>query len=164
MSVSAAHKEKKRENFKIKLWTEIDLNCKHDIIEEFCQMCINKYIDSLTSSTWKQLIYTNKEGKWESKESKNARKLDTVLLQNSIKESIKLDMELFLNSEEWYSHRDIPYTRGYLLYGIPGTGKTSLIKSLSLHFKRHMHFLMLQNIKSDTELLELHYLFYDGYN
>lgn len=148
-------KEKKRENFKIKLWTEIDLNCKHDIIEEFCQMCINKYIESLTSSTWKQLIYTNKEGKWESKESKNARKLDTVLLQNSIKESIKLDMELFLNSEEWYSHRDIPYTRGYLLYGIPGTGKTSLIKSLSLHFKRHMHYLMLQNIKSDTELLEL---------
>jgi SpoVK/Ycf46/Vps4 family AAA+-type ATPase len=148
-------KEKKRENFKVKLWTEMDENSKSDIIEEFCQMCICKYLESLTSSIWKQLIYINKNGKWESQESKNTRKLDTVILSDNLKDEIKKDMELFVNSEEWYQHRDIPYTRGYLLYGFPGTGKTSLIKALSLHNKKHIHFLMLQNIKSDSELLEL---------
>ena len=148
-------KEKKRENFKVKLWTEMDVNSKSDIIEEFCQMCISKYLESLTSSIWKQLIYVNKDGKWESQESKNTRKLDTVILSINLKDEIKKDMELFVNSEEWYQHRDIPYTRGYLFYGLPGTGKTSLIKALSLHNKKHIHFLMLQNIRSDSELLEL---------
>lgn len=148
-------KEKKRENFKVKLWTEMDENSKTDIIDEFCQMCICKYLESLTSSIWKQLIYVNKDGKWESQESKNTRKLDTVILSENLKDEIKNDMELFVNSEEWYQHRDIPYTRGYLFYGLPGTGKTSLIKALSLFYKKHIHFLMLQNIKSDNELLEL---------
>ena len=62
---------------------------------------------------------------------------------------------MFLNSEEWYQHRDIPYTRGYLFYGHPGTGKTSMIKGLSLFSKRHIHYLMLNEVETDTQLVEL---------
>jgi chaperone BCS1 len=31
----------------------------------------------------------------------------------------------FLGSEAWYSHRGIPYRRGYLLYGVPGEGQST---------------------------------------
>lgn len=148
-------KEKKRDNYKITLWTEIDEYSNIDILEDFCKMCVSKYVESLTTSEWKQKIYTNKEDRWDEQESKNGRKLETVVLQDNIKNKIKKDMEVFIDSEDWYMHRDIPYTRGYLFYGLPGTGKTSLIKSLSLNFKRHIHFLMLQNINSDNQLLEL---------
>lgn len=148
-------KEKKRENYKVRLWTEIDENAKSDILEEFCQMCVGKYLESLKSSIWKQQIYINRTNIWESSDSKNVRKLDTVILPKDIKDEIKLDLELFLDSEEWYMHRDIPYTRGYLLYGLPGTGKTSLIKALSLHFKKHIAFLVLNTVQSDNELIEL---------
>ena len=148
-------KEKKRENFKVRLWTEMDENAKIDILDEFCQMCVIKYLHSLKSLIWKQQIYINKLTKWEGSESKNIRKLDTVILPKEIKDDVKQDMELFLNSEEWYMHRDIPYTRGYLLYGLPGTGKTSLIKALSLHFKKHIAFLILNTVNSDSELIEL---------
>ena len=72
-----------------------------------------------------------------------------------MKEDIKQDLQLFLNSEEWYKDRDIPYTRGYLFYGYPGTGKTSMIKGISTYCKRHIHFLMLSNVKSDADLIEL---------
>ncbi len=148
-------KEKKRENYKVKLWVEIDQFVKSDVLEEFCQLCITKYIESLTSSTWKQQIYINKDGKWTGEASNNTRKLDTIILQNKLKDDIRDDFQRFINSEEWYNSLDIPFNRGYLFYGRPGTGKTSLIRGLSLHFKRHIHFLMLQNIKSDIELLEL---------
>ncbi len=148
-------KEKKRENYKVKLWVEIDQFVKNDVLEEFCQLCITKFVESLTSNIWKQLIYVNKDGKWTGEPSNNSRKLDTIILQNSLKDEIRDDFQRFINSEEWYNSLDIPFNRGYLFYGKPGTGKTSFIRGISLHFKRHIHFLMLQNIKSDIELLEL---------
>ena len=148
-------REKKRENYKVKLWIEIDQFVNTDILEEFSLLCINKYIESLTSNTWKQQIFINKESKWVSEPSNNTRKLDTIILQNSLKDEIRDDFQRFINSEDWYNSLDIPFNRGYLFYGRPGTGKTSLIRGLSLYYKRHIHFLMLQNIKSDLELFEL---------
>jgi len=41
------------------------------------------------------------------------------------------DCKDFLCSEDWYAERGIPFRRGYLLYGVPGSGKTSLIHSLA---------------------------------
>ena len=38
---------------------------------------------------------------------------------------------MFLKSEKWYQQRGIPYRRGYLLYGHPGTGKSSFIQAVA---------------------------------
>jgi hypothetical protein len=37
------------------------------------------------------------------------------------------DLEKFLKSKDYFKDKKIPYKRGYLLHGMPGTGKTSLI-------------------------------------
>lgn len=148
-------KDRKRENFKVSLTTEVDECEQSDILEQFCQHCLVEYINNLTSNTWQQLIYTNKNGEWSIAPSNNTRKLDTIILKKGLKEEIKNDLQLFLNSEEWYKERDIPYTRGYLFYGYPGTGKTSMIKGVSMYCKRHIHYLMLSEVKSDSELLDL---------
>lgn len=49
----------------------------------------------------------------------------------ALKQAIVDDAREFLSSEQWYSDRGIPYRRGYLLYGSPGSGKTSFIYALA---------------------------------
>jgi SpoVK/Ycf46/Vps4 family AAA+-type ATPase len=148
-------RDRKRENYKVTLSTEMNTHTHHDIIEKFCEFCLHEYFKNMTSSVWEQQIYVNKDGKWTSSKSNNYRKLDTIILKDNLINEIKNDVTLFVNSEEWYKSRDIPYKRGYLFYGTPGTGKTSVIKGISNSLKKHIHYLILNNIKSDLELIEL---------
>lgn len=148
-------KERKRENYKITLTTKIPLDTTEDILDKFCTFCLNEYIKSKTNRQWMQLIYTNKNGRWENTPSNNARKLETIVLQDNMTEDIKEDLDDFVNSETWYHEWGIPYTRGYLFYGKPGCGKTSLIKGISNYTQRHMYYLMLNHVKSDNELIDL---------
>lgn len=56
------------------------------------------------------------------------RHIDTVILEKSAKEELLNDMNLFWKRAEMdrYAARGIPYRRGYMFHGPPGTGKSSL--------------------------------------
>ncbi len=53
------------------------------------------------------------------------------------KNEILEKINFFLNNEEWYKERGIPWTLGILLWGDPGCGKTGFIKALMNLTKRH---------------------------
>ncbi|KAI9758068.1 MAG: hypothetical protein M4579_003199 [Chaenotheca gracillima] len=59
------------------------------------------------------------------------RPLESVILHQGVKERILEDVNDFLQSGSWYYDRGIPYRRGYLLHGTPGSGKTSFIQALA---------------------------------
>jgi mitochondrial chaperone BCS1 len=59
------------------------------------------------------------------------RPLGSVVLDEGVKESIVADVKDFLERQQWYVDRGIPYRRGYLLYGPPGSGKSSFIQALA---------------------------------
>jgi mitochondrial chaperone BCS1 len=59
------------------------------------------------------------------------RPLSSVILDEGIAEEIKNDFVQFKLSRQWYVDRGIPYRRGYLLHGPPGSGKTSFITALA---------------------------------
>ncbi|KAF9529013.1 P-loop containing nucleoside triphosphate hydrolase protein [Crepidotus variabilis] len=68
---------------------------------------------------------------WRWNGARQKRPMSSIVLQPGVKDMLLADCKDFLASEEWYAERGIPFRRGYLLHGVPGSGKTSLIHSLA---------------------------------
>jgi len=73
----------------------------------------------------------NSYDEWVHVTSQRRRPLSTIILDYGVKEELLNDATEFLQSRQWYTDRGIPFRRGYLLYGPPGSGKTSVIRSLA---------------------------------
>ncbi|EIW80551.1 P-loop containing nucleoside triphosphate hydrolase protein [Coniophora puteana RWD-64-598 SS2] len=58
-----------------------------------------------------------------------------------------------MNSKSWYAERGIPFRRGYLLYGAPGAGKTSLIHSIAGELNLDVYILSLSRSGLDDSSL-----------
>lgn len=81
-------------------------------------------------------------------------------LSNLFGEQIQIVTErikLFQNDKDWYENKGIPYTFGLLLHGLPGCGKTSLIKAISKDTQRHILNIKLSSSVTLTQLRNLFY-------
>jgi len=83
------------------------------------------------------------------------RTLDNIYHERQ--DEIKDRVNFFLHRKDWYKSRGIPYTLGLLLYGEPGTGKTSTIKGVANVTERHIININLSMIKSKKLLKKLFY-------
>lgn len=92
------------------------------------------------------------QGAWSKTTSRPSRPMSTVILDDAQKKMIVKDMNEFLHpaSPKWYATRGIPYRRGYLFHGPPGTGKTSLSFALAGIFGLEIYCIPL----NDPELSE----------
>lgn len=64
-------------------------------------------------------------------------------MEKAKKDALVSDIEYYLSSacKKYYQNRGIPYRRGYLAFGSPGTGKTSVALTLASHFKLPIYLL-----------------------
>lgn len=94
-------------------------------------------------------------GDWQRRDDLPTRSLESVVLAQGQMERLRTDLEQFLGAEKEYVRRGLPWHRGYLLYGPPGCGKTSVIRALASALGLHLWYAPLSDLEKDTSLLNL---------
>ncbi|KXS16440.1 P-loop containing nucleoside triphosphate hydrolase protein [Gonapodya prolifera JEL478] len=121
------------------------------VLEQLVQEAQRQWVEVEKGRT---SVYVPEHGQWRQARSRPIRSLSTVVLEDGVKEMIIGDVMDFLRNEKWYAERGIPYRRGYLFHGKPGTGKTSFITALAGHFRLNVYFVSLAGT-TDESLLRL---------
>jgi chaperone BCS1 len=116
---------------------------------------VNDFINKFDTSEIKKLnIYVaDKYGDWWKYSKIPSRLLSTIYLDENIKLQLKNDITKFLDNELEYDNFGIPYKRTYLIYGAPGSGKTSIIKALCNEFERNLCILSVNKDFDNSTIL-----------
>ena len=100
-------------------------------LKKFIENCRAWYLDQRSTMTtvrrptrtasWDRI-------RWKKVAQRHSRPIDTVVLDQRQIRALLTDVNEYLHpaTPKWYNKRGIPYRRGYLFHGPPGTGKTSL--------------------------------------
>lgn len=95
-----------------------------DLIDEF------RYIPDESKTG----IYNFSYGGWSRAADIPKRSLKSVVIQKDIKDELIKTIDEFKESRSWYEEKGLAYKKTILIHGVPGTGKTSIIKALASHY------------------------------
>eukprot|EP01116_Phalansterium_solitarium_P024237 TRINITY_DN8823_c0_g1_i1.p1 TRINITY_DN8823_c0_g1~~TRINITY_DN8823_c0_g1_i1.p1 ORF type:complete len:528 (-),score=145.59 TRINITY_DN8823_c0_g1_i1:176-1759(-) len=83
------------------------------------------------------------------------RTLDTVSLSAENRWHSERVLQTFFEDKNWYSRSGTPYRLGIMLWGPPGTGKSSFASGLAWTYHRDVYVLQLNKMTSDDVFIQL---------
>jgi len=117
----------------------------NEILEEIKQLKENVNKDFIS-------IYTY-DGWWRLSGKKAPRPIKTLFYADNILEDLTQDCLSFFEKQEEYRNKGIPWRRGYILYGEPGNGKTSLVFGIASQLKLPIYVVNLTHADSLGKML-----------
>ena len=78
---------------------------------------------------------------------KKVKPIEDIIINDECINKITSAIDQFINDRDVYEKYGIPYRLGILLYGEPGTGKSTLIYSLALKYHRIIKYVDRSDIK-----------------
>ena len=108
-----------------------DKNILEEFVEDARLFCKKPEKPPVKSNFTKIYQFDTCKNRWSLLSKLKKRDLDSIYLNENQVKNIETDINKFMDAEETYEKFGIPYKRNYLFYGIPGTGKTSLLFSLA---------------------------------
>ena len=133
------------ETFNLKFFTR-DRRLAEALLEEARELVYPKDDDRLR-------ILNARWDDWNLTSRRRPRPEGSVILKAGVLETILKSIKDFKNSETWYVDRGIPWRLGILLYGAPGSGKSSTVAAVASHFKMDIAILNLNTKGLDDNQL-----------
>lgn len=101
-------------------------------------------------------IYYWKDGYWALLSKNPKRDLNTIYLRENIKEDLINKMVEFydINTRNEYLQHGVPYKLVNMLYGVPGSGKTSLINAIASYFSADIYTIPITKELTDLSLID----------
>mgnify|MGYP000105317139 FL=1 len=130
----------------------ISNNENYHILESFIKQAREYQLES--KNTKKVICYMMTHGTWRILSHQDKREMKTIYLEQKVKDNLIRDIHYFLTHPEIYLNLGIPYKRNYLLEGIPGTGKTSLILAVASYFNMNIGILSLNKDLDDFSFMK----------
>ncbi len=134
----------------------ISSSCTTKILEKFVMQLIRKCNEKVSNDLliFKLTVSDKKNRRivWKEYSTKTSKNINNTIVSKQVKESFYDDLEKFIGNEDFYAERGLPYKRGYILYGEPGCGKTSLIKAIANHYQLPIFILDLGVLSNNNEL------------
>ncbi len=115
---------------------------------------VQEIVDFGTEETEGIRLYYSTWGHWSSNGYSRMRPLSTVVLPIGCAELVLEDMREFRAQEFWYRDLGIPWHKGYLFFGLPGSGKTSLAAALAGELEMDIYLLNLSGTGMNDETLQ----------
>ncbi|KAA8520304.1 hypothetical protein F0562_014560 [Nyssa sinensis] len=128
---------------------------------------LSPYLEHLTSRaeefervSRERRLFTNNghgsyESGWSSVPFRHPSTFETLALEPEMKKQIMEDLTAFADGKEFYHKIGRAWKRGYLLYGPPGSGKSSLIAAMANFLCYDVYDLELTKVSDNSELRAL---------
>ncbi|KVI00619.1 AAA-ATPase At5g57480-like [Cynara cardunculus var. scolymus] len=128
---------------------------------------LKPYLDHVTSRaeefervSRERRLFTNNghgsfESGWSSVPFRHPSTFETLALEPELKKQLIDDLKAFSDGKEFYHKIGRAWKRGYLLYGPPGSGKSSLIAAMSNLVCYDVYDLELSKVSDNSELRAL---------
>ncbi|KAK1641935.1 hypothetical protein QYE76_059740 [Lolium multiflorum] len=115
-------------------------------------------VDVMRFTSREHRLYTNGEEYqrlWTSHAFSHPSTFDTLAVDPALREEIRADLLRFASRREHYASVGRAWKHGYLLHGLPGTGKTSLVAAIANLLMFDVYDLELTTVATNSHLRRL---------
>ena len=126
-------------------------------IFSFNKKVINEFLEYVDEKYGKATLkmYFNDNGSVSLLSTVTTKSFDNIFLNDNLVETIKNDIDNFINHKEKYIQLGLKYKRVYLFYGEAGTGKSSLTNAIANYTKRDVLSINKSKDMTDETLIKL---------